>query len=421
MALESVQRWLLDEGRFILSPEQFIRQLCVELNRAGLEITRCNVPIRTMHPEVAVRIYIWRSAPIEGPEFPDGQGVVASRVDSSREGVMQVYSIQHEPQHTPEFVASPIYRVMTRRERVHVPIGPDEASDAYPVIADFRAEGATGYVCLPVIHSDRLTSPFSLVTERAGGFDEAALQGLDALMPVLSMSIERFSAANALEGLLQTYVGHEPARHVLAGRFQLGDVQHVRAAIWFSDLRGFTGLASTLSSRALVQTLNQYFGVLARPLERYKGALLKFIGDAVLVLFPVDDARDERQACVDALAAARAACAELAAMNAANADADAPQLAHGIGLHFGHAEYGNVGMPTRLDFTVIGHDVNVTARIESMCRPLGRELLASRSFADRVPDEPFSSTGEHRLAGVPELVEIVAFPLAEPGRDLSES
>ncbi|MEE9250725.1 MAG: adenylate/guanylate cyclase domain-containing protein, partial [Alphaproteobacteria bacterium] len=84
-----------------------------------------------------------------------------------------------------------------------------------------------------------------------------------------------------------------------------------------------------------------------------------------------------------------------------------------IGLHLGDVMYGNIGAADRLDFTVIGRAVNEAARIEGLCRSLGKQVLVSASFTGSCTCEPLVSLGLHRLRGVREPQEIFALP---PGR-----
>ena len=188
---------------------------------------------------------------------------------------------------------------------------------------------------------------------------------------------------------MHAYIGADAGERVLAGQFHRGDVRQIQAAVWFSDLRGFTTLSSQLSSTDLVATLNAYFGALAPALAAHGGEVLKYIGDAILAVFAVRPDRDATQACRDAVAAAQAASVALQHLNQVRQAESLVPLDHGIGLHFGQAEYGNIGSPGRVDFTVIGRDVNLASRVEGRaanyttavgdsgrCRPRRRSRLA---------------------------------------------
>ena len=126
----------------------------------------------------------------------------------------------------------------------------------------------------------------------------------------------------------------------------------IRAAIWLCDLRGFTSLSEALPRDALIEMLNQYFGPMCDAVESNGGEVLKFIGDAMLAIFPVVD--DPATACHQALSAARRAEDALVKVNGLRATGSLPPINYGIALHFGDVIYGNIGSDTRLDFTVIG-------------------------------------------------------------------
>ena len=139
-----------------------------------------------------------------------------------------------------------------------------------------------------------------------------------------------------------------------------------------------TSLSEVLPRDALIEMLNKYFGPMCDAVEANGGEVLKFIGDAMLAIFPVMD--DAASACRHALSAARTAQNALTEENRLRADGGLPQINYGIALHVGDVMYGNIGSDTRLDFTVIGPAVNLTARIELLCKDLDRSLLLSEDF-----------------------------------------
>jgi adenylate cyclase len=108
--------------------------------------------------------------------------------------------------------------------------------------------------------------------------------------------------------------------------------------------------------------------------EANNGEVLKFIGDAMLAIFPIVD--DDASLCRDGLAAARMAREAMADENRRREDAGLSRIEYGIALHVGDVMYGNIDSKTRLDFTVIGPAVNLTA----LCGKLVRPLLVSADF-----------------------------------------
>jgi adenylate cyclase len=182
--------------------------------------------------------------------------------------------------------------------------------------------------------------------------------------------------------------------------------------IWFSDLRGSTALADSLGREAYLATLNQYFDGVAGAVIEHDGEVLKFIGDAVLAVFAIDDPADPApEACSRALAAVADARQRIDAVNGERGERGEPALAFGVGLHRGNLTYGNIGTERRLDFTVIGPAVNEAARIEDLCKTLETPVLMSEALAASLPGETgLVSLGRHTLRGVRNPQEIFTLP-----------
>ena len=152
--------------------------------------------------------------------------------------------------------------------------------------------------------------------------------------------------------MLRTYLGAAPGREVLAGQIRRGDVRRLEAVVMLTDLRGFTAMTASASEAELLATLDDYFEVVADAVQSQGGEVLKFIGDGVLSVFPVEAGR-----------LADRAGAAVAAARAAQTAGGAPFTAV---LSSGPVAYGNIGARERLDFTVIGPAVNLASRIEAV-------------------------------------------------------
>jgi adenylate cyclase len=201
---------------------------------------------------------------------------------------------------------------------------------------------------------------------------------------------------------------------VLNGLIRRGDGQNIRAVIWFCDLRGSTPLAQSMSRDEFLACLNEFFDCVAGPVLDQGGQILRFIGDAALAIFPIEDELGDtclQAACKSAIAAAHEASSRIASANARRVNESAQTLGYGIALHVGDVTYGNIGTGNRLEFTVIGEAANLAARIESMCKALDEPVLLSAEFAGCDPDRSVS-LGRHQLRGVDEPQEI--FALREP-------
>src|SRR5262249_42613334 len=162
------------------------------------------------------------------------------------------------------------------------------------------------------------------------------------------------SAYYATRALLDVYLGKNAACRVVAGHFQRGRGELIEAAIWFSDMRDFTALSDRTAPARVVEVLDAYFDAVATAVAEQGGEVLKFIGDAVLAIFPIGDPGPvARDACRRALAAADLAFAALGRINEERRARGEEPIAVGVALHRGQVMYGNIGARDRLDFTVI--------------------------------------------------------------------
>ena len=236
------------------------------------------------------------------------------------------------------------------------------------------------------------------------------------MIPAVAFNLEVQALRRTARTLLDTYVGQQSGGRVLDGQIQRGTGETIRAVIWLCDLRGFTSLSETLPRETLIDLLNSYFGPMCDAVAEQGGEILKFIGDAMLAIFPIG--ADAAATCRAALAAATRAQAALAEENRRREGLGLPRIEYGLALHLGDVIYGNIGSDTRLDFTVIGPAVNLTARIEWMCRQLGRPLLLSADFV-RAGGLAATSLGAFPLKGVGAEQEIFV-PAPTPDGALPE-
>ena len=190
------------------------------------------------------------------------------------------------------------------------------------------------------------------------------------------------------------------------GTIRRGQGERVYAIVYICDLRGFTELAAGQPLEETIALLNAYFDAMGGAVERHGGEILKFMGDALLAIFPCD--RNTVHDCrtgAEALAAAEEGLAALAALSADRQASGLPALRAGAALSVGDVLYGNIGVDDRLDFTVIGPAVNLAARMQALCSTLGSDLLLSAEVCRRL-HRPTRSRGRHRLKGVSEAVEV---------------
>ena len=150
----------------------------------------------------------------------------------------------------------------------------------------------------------------------------------------------------------------------------------------FTDLAGFTGISEALPAETVAKILNRHFGEMTEIVIRHHGTLDKFIGDAVMAFWgaPIPDPEQSR----NALGAAIDMQKTIAAMRAELAVTGGPTMRMRIGLHRGECIVGNMGGSNRFDYTAIGDNVNLAARLERVNNVYGTEILVSEAVAKAV-------------------------------------
>ncbi|WP_164017312.1 adenylate/guanylate cyclase domain-containing protein [Pyxidicoccus trucidator] len=178
----------------------------------------------------------------------------------------------------------------------------------------------------------------------------------------------------------------------------------------FSDLRDFTPLSESLAPEDLIGVLNGYFGEMVAAIQKHGGMVDKFIGDAVLAVFGLTGGTGNPAE--SAVAAAREMQQRLEGYNARLAERGLC-LRAGIGIHAGEVVAGYLGSAERLEFTVIGHAVNVAARIESHAREPRPSLLFSAEVARRLTGTlEVQEVESVSLKGVAEPMSLFTVPRA---------
>src|SRR5581483_2014685 len=267
------------------------------------------------------------------------------------------------------------------------------------VYDDMRAKGLTDYVAWPLYHTLGKQHMVTFATDRPGGFNADDIAGLLKLLPALALVSEIRIKNRLARTLLETYVGAHAGEMILAGATRRGSGTTVRAAIMICDLREFTRISDNWPRDDVIDLLNDYFDAMSEPIARHGGEILKFIGDGLLAIFPLD----QPSACANLLKAVSEARKAMAALNERNKGTGRAPMNYGIGVHVGDVMYGNIGSSSRLDFTVIGPAVNMASRLEALTKQLGKTVLLSRAFADLVAGEvALEHAGEHSVRGFSE-------------------
>lgn len=371
--------WISNEGAASTSIPLLIDSYCRFLNGEGFAIRRCNLATETVHPLMSNARHVWYDCAAE--PVPINPAVIVQRRQYHLGDSMidEVY-FNDGSQKNPQYLVSPFYRVEQIGE-LYEPILPAGSDQAFPVFNDLAPLGCTGYFAARLNSFAGMLHKLGLATDRPGGLDGPRLEALRSSVAIMTLHLNTLVEHETKRTLARVYVGEDPGRRVCAGMINLGEVVSLDAAIWFSDVRGFTRSSEGFPADRLIERLNAYFETVAGAIYAEGGEILKYIGDAILAIFPVGEEGGQRAACQAAMAALADAEIRLGELNADYVALGEEPFAHGVSLHVGTVSYGNIGSRERLDFTVIGPAVNLASRIEGKCKELGERVLCSADFA----------------------------------------
>jgi len=340
----------------------------------GIPLDRASVHLKTLHSERIGTGFLW----MRGNEVAETHYGFGTRS-------------------SPLYLESPIRHVEEQQELVEIrPQRPDPP--AYGIVADLRAAGVSHYVAYPLVFSDGTVNVATFSTKADEGFEPRDQALLESLVPIYGRMLEIRGLRRTIEEILQIYVGRGPGVQILNGNTKRGQVSRLSAAMLLADLRHFSELSNRLPERKLVQVLNGFFDCFVPPIVDEGGEVLKFIGDAVLAIFPQPDGMAPISSPRErALNAALRGLDSLRALNGSLSD-DPAILEASVALHLGRVAYGNVGAVERLDFTAVGPDVNLVSRLASLGSELNEPLVLSEPFAAGMT-QSMRDLGPHRLKG----------------------
>jgi len=215
----------------------------------------------------------------------------------------------------------------------------------------------------------------------------ASLRETDAIKRAFS----RYVAREVVTEILK-----DPEKIVLTG-------ERREVTVLFCDVRNFTSISERLAPEEVVSLLNAFYTLMIDTTFKHDGTLDKFLGDGVMAVFgaPIYHPDHALRAVRTALAM-QAGMRELSARRAAEGK---PALAIGIGVNAGTAVAGNVGTETRMEYTVIGDNVNLASRLESYAKP-GQILITSTTYGIVRYGIEARRLGPMRLRGKEDEVEV---------------
>ncbi|MCH7479338.1 MAG: response regulator [SAR324 cluster bacterium] len=169
--------------------------------------------------------------------------------------------------------------------------------------------------------------------------------------------------------------------------------------VLFTDIRGYTGISHEMPAGEVMEFLNEHFTDLSRIVFDYEGTLDKFIGDSVMAVFgwPFSTDHDE----LNAVGAARRMQEAVKKRNEKWAELGRLQIKMGIGINSGNVIAGNLGSPQKMDFTVIGETVNISARLQGIAQ--GGEIIVGAPTYEKIRGElEFDDIGKVSLKNLKE-------------------
>src|SRR5580704_9977571 len=267
-ALAAAISWLADGARSAVRSQDVLEQLCLRLVGSGLPLWRVAVFVRTLHPLLMGRSFVWR---------PDREVEVSEAPFQFLDDTL--------------FLTSPVQKIYLTGEAIRRRLADPDCPDDFPFLKELRADQVTDYLALPLNFTN----------------GEIHVAALEAVGPPLARVAEVRALRVTAISLLNAYVGHKAGEQILAGRIRRGDVERIRAVIWLSDMRGFTRRADTMAPASLIELLNLFYDNLVPAIEAEGGEVLKFMGDGLLAIFRIPDGADADDACARALRAAKEA------------------------------------------------------------------------------------------------------------------
>ena len=380
-----LMNWLVSQGLTGLPENDLIRGFCERCRVAGLDLSRSLSFIDTLHPIFEGRGFRWND--FESNESDRFEyGPTGDNDEGWRRSIF-FHMLEHGHDELQLDLADPAALSFSRVPEL-VEMG---HRHMLGFVHPFGETGALGQM-------DCFYSYW--LTRRAEGFAGTELAALRDLVPVLGLAIKSAQQVDIVRTLGRVYLGRDASERVLHGKISRGVTEQISAVLWYSDLRGSTIIAESISPGEIIPFLNDYAQAAIGAVHDAGGDVLKLIGDGVLAMFTGENLGHAKRA---ALRAEHRFRLNMIALNASRGAEGRAVTSAYVGLHIGEVFYGNIGHDDRLDFTVVGPAVNEVSRIASMCRSVDRELLVSAAFRDGLDTAGRNylvSTGRFALRGI---------------------
>src|SRR6266702_715807 len=382
-----LMNWLVSQGLTGLPEPDLIRGFCERCRDGGLHLSRGVVFIDTLHPIYEGRGFRWNDR--ETNESDTFEYLSSSDGDAAKNWRRSAFHHMLENGH----------------DELAIDLA-DCASRDFSMIDGLADKGHRHFLAFVHRFGDagtlgQMDCFYSYwVTRRDQGFSNGELAALRDLVPLLGLAIKSAQQVDIARTLGRVYLGRDASEQVLRGRISRGVTERINTVLWYSDLRGSTGISESIGPDEIIPFLNDYAQAVIDAIHAAGGDVLILIGYGVRAMFWGEDMAHARRA---ALRAEHLSRKNVVALNARRTTDGRPTTSAYIGLHVGEVFYGNIGSEDRLDFTVVGPTVNEVSRIASMSRSVDRELLASAEFykgLDAAGRRYLVSTGRYALRGI---------------------
>jgi len=385
----SLGNWIVQQGLEGTDQETLLKGYSEQLVAVGVPLVRLHVAQRAFHPQFGGIGFDWTRA----------------------DGVSHEH-YAHTDQPAQGWLQSPFYHMLeSQRTQMRERLDAPEYSSQFPLLNDLRDRGATEYFASSVLFekddTEVPTNPdqppegilISWTSDGENGFSDSDVALLLELLPELGLALKSASNRQMAKDLMRVYLGRDAGARVLSGEFRRGSLRTINATIWYFDLSGFTHLTELTSGPVLVDMLNEYLGLAVAAVHANGGNVLKFMGDGIMAMFGQEDTAEAGLAALRAGVELRSG---LEKMNVARLAQDLPVTDFTLAIHAGEILYGNIGAENRLDFTVIGPAVNLTARLAGMHKALGQRVVVSKAIFDATQSGEFDlvSLGRYMVRGV---------------------
>ena len=255
---------------------------------------------------------------------------------------------------------------------------------------------------IPVFYERRLIGIFDLSAKKSGAwYSSEDIDLLQTLMNNTAVSI--VNARKVEESKVARFLSPRLAKAMIHGYEELTRIKRKRLTVFFSDIRGFTALSDEIEPEETVDLLKHYLSEMTALIHEYEGTLDKFMGDGIMVFF--GDPVDQEDHAARAVKMSVAMQKKMGELRAQWSRAGRKPLSIGIGINTGYVTVGGIGSEHHLDYTVIGNQVNLAARLESVAA--GGEIIVSQATYGEVADlVEVEDRGEVTVKGLARPVKI---------------